>query len=68
MRFNYRSQMSQLTVTHPKKEKDEKNFVIDAKKHLTVQNTRLSLDAMYGHLSSFLGYKATISASTAAAE
>ena len=32
-------------------------FKLDPKKHLTVQNTRLSLDAMYGFLSSFLGYK-----------
>ena len=32
-------------------------FVLDPKKHLTVQNTRLSLDSMYGYLSTFLGYR-----------
>lgn len=32
-------------------------FKLDPKKHLTVQNTRLSLDAMYGFLSTFLGYR-----------
>jgi hypothetical protein len=33
-------------------------FVLDPKRHLTVQNTRLTLDMMYGHLSKFLGYRA----------
>jgi hypothetical protein len=32
-------------------------FRLDPKEHLTVQNTRLSLDTMYGYLSGFLGYK-----------
>jgi hypothetical protein len=42
-------------------------FVLDPKKHLTVQNTRLSLDAMYGCLSTFLGYRGSDATSRAAA-
>jgi hypothetical protein len=45
------------------------DFRLDPKEHLTVQNTRLSLDAMYGYLSTFLGYRsAGTEAVSAAAE
>jgi hypothetical protein len=54
-----------------RKEKIEgsgEKFVVDPLKDLSVQNTRLSLDTMYGFVREFLGYRKSAEAATIAAE
>jgi hypothetical protein len=43
-------------------------FIVDPLKDLTVQNTRLSLDTMYGFIREYLGYAKSTRATAVAAE